>query len=83
MTWGRHYWPFALLAVLLIILGPEIYALATNWENSLSYWVWTQLRVQDGEPLGAHSVLWFFTLVAYLGLVGWLGPHLWLKWWRG
>lgn len=83
MTWGRWYWPTALGAVAAILLGPEAYALATDWRNTLSYWFWTLLRVQYGAAISTRSFAWYATLVIYAGLVVWLGGHLWFKWWRG
>lgn len=84
MTWARWYWPCALLAVLGILLGPEVYALRTNWRNTLSYWFWTLCNVEDHEALGARSFAWYITLALYIAVICvWLTFHLWFKWWRG
>jgi hypothetical protein len=76
-TWGLYYWPAALTVITLMILGPEIFALATNVQNTLSYWVWGELHV---DLTGAHTA-WtagrYLTLFAWIGLFSWLTWHFW------
>lgn len=76
-TWGAYYWPWALAAITLLILGPEIYALATNVDNTLSVWVWTAMRVNPGDGLTAWNAGRYLTLFAWVGLVSWLTWHFW------
>lgn len=81
MTWGRWYWPLFLVASLLLLLIPEIYALVTNYHNSLSYWVWTSLRVNQGAPIDSWTAPHYLAAGVYLVVVTWLTGHLFFRWW--
>lgn len=81
MTWGHHYWPWYLAVAFLAFIVPEIYALCTNWRNTLSAWIWNALQVQEGQPITAWSALHFIScgavLVIFIWLIGHLFWHLW------
>lgn len=77
MTWGRWYWPPALIVIGLIIFGPEIYALATNSYNTLSNWVWTTLQVTRNEPVHDWNATQFLTLGLFVMVTSWLFFHFW------
>ena len=71
MTWGRIYWPLFLVFITVAFMTPEGYALATGKANTLSYWVWRELR-----PASAQ---WYLSLGFYLTVVSWLVYHFWFK----
>jgi len=70
-TWGAWYWPVALIAVTVIIMGPEIYALITNVFNTLSWWVWrTDIK---------GTARWYLSLGAWITVTSWLTYHFWFR----
>lgn len=75
--WGRLYWPIWLGVVTLTFLGPEIYALITNVDNTLSDWVWRSLNVSRGQQdwTAAH----FLVFGVWLVLVIWLTFHFFFR----
>jgi hypothetical protein len=75
VTWGATYWPAFLIGTFLAFIGPETYALITNWHNTLSYWSW-----QD-EP-GIYSWEWDLSLVLWLVFAVWITGHIWWQVWR-
>lgn len=78
MTWGRVYWPLALITISAIIAGPELFALATNHANTLSDYARYELNVSG--RLTIHTVAWWASLGAWLLAVGTLTPHIWWNW---
>jgi hypothetical protein len=76
-TWGPHYWPWALIGISVVILAPEIYALATNAANSLSWYSWTELHVRPVTPFTKHSAAWLLSQGTFLVLAFWLWLHIW------
>ncbi len=79
MTWGVTYWPIWLFAALVTFLGPEVYALATNKQNTLSWWVWERLRIVANESPAQWTALDVLTFGAWLVLVFWLTFHFWFR----
>jgi hypothetical protein len=80
MTWGKHYWPIYLLVALAVFLGPEIYALVTNWRNTLSNWVWTELHVSSQNfDIWKQSAPWYLILGLWLVLISWLTFHFFFR----
>jgi hypothetical protein len=75
MTWGAIYWPIFLIGTSLTFLGPELYALFTNWKNTLSDYSWTELHVSPG--ITVHTVAWYISLIAWLLVVVVLTLHIW------
>ena len=74
-TWGVWYWPTWLLVLLFGFLPAEIYALCTDWGNSLSAWVWRALKIAKNESWTSWSAADFLTFGAWLVLVTWLTGH--------
>lgn len=77
--WGEWYWPIWLGAALGALLGPEIYALATDAHNTLSWWVWQHLRIVVGESPGQWSAVDALTFGAWMVIITWLTFHFWLR----
>jgi hypothetical protein len=77
MTWGRVWWPVYLIIVSAAFLGPEIYALVSNWRNTLSQYTWHELNVSP--HVNTHTVAWTVSLVAWLMFVVVITAHIW---WR-
>lgn len=76
MTWGRLYWPFWIIVVSALFLGPELIALLTNWRNTLSNYAWTELNVTNAR-VPVHTVAWWFSLIGWLLAVFVLTAHIW------
>jgi H+/Cl- antiporter ClcA len=80
MTWGRIWWPIYLLVSLAVFLGPEIFALVTNWRNTLSNWVWSSLKVSSGRfDIWHESAPWYLTLGCWIVLITWLTFHFFFR----
>lgn len=81
-TWGHAYWSIWAVAVFLSFIVPEVYALVTNWRNTLSASVWDLERFRTGQPIYQWSAghLLFVGLMAVLFV--WLSGHFALGWWR-
>lgn len=82
-TWGPHYWPWALIAVTVIIFGPELYALFTNTANTLSWYSQTELHVRPLVPFTRHNAAWLLTQGVYLVVAFWLWLHIWYAYFGG
>lgn len=80
-TWGRWYWPIFLVVVLGALLIPELAALFTNVRNTLSWWVWSQLRVQSGVPITRWTATHYLVFGAWLVVVSWLTGHFFFHRW--
>ncbi len=78
-TWGDDYWPFFLIFVSLLFLGPEIAGLIGNPANTLSEYCWRELHVGLSFGAGRHTVAWWLSLAAWLVAVAVLTGHIW---WR-
>ena len=78
-TWGNYYWPYWLTLVSLLFLVPELIALFTNADNTLSDYAWRELHVYNGLHISQHTVAWWFSLAAWLLAVVVLTIHIWWK----
>lgn len=76
-TWGPHYWPWALIAIVVIIFAPETFAVFTNTANTLSSYAQTELHVRPVVPFGQHNAAWLLTQGAYVTVAFWLLYHIW------
>lgn len=76
-TWGQYYWPITLTVITMAILVPELYAAFTNVANTLSWWVWGELHVKQGDHVAAWTAGRYLSLFAWLGLMSWLTWHFW------
>lgn len=81
MTWGRYYWPSALSFLFAAIMIPEIIALCTRDQDTLSFWVWTQLHATTRETMSQWTATHFLFFGLWLVLVVWLTYHFFLHWW--
>jgi|HubBroStandDraft_2_1064218.scaffolds.fasta_scaffold376269_3 hypothetical protein len=80
MTWGRYYWPVMLIITSALFLVPEIYALFTNFKNTLSDYARYELNITSPtEPFTAHGAAWILTLGAWLVVTFWLTFHIWFE----
>ena len=75
ITWGLRYWSIALIVAALAFLGPELYALATNYHNTLSDYARHELNLD--AHLTYHTVAWWLTLVAWGVFVVVITLHIW------
>jgi hypothetical protein len=73
MTWGKWYWVVWQLAMVVSLGIPEIYALATNTDNTYSNWIWSELQVTQDQQLP-------WTAAHYLVFGAWLTVVSWLTW---
>ena len=80
-TWGHKYWLVWSVFTFLTFIVPEVYALVTNWRNTLSNWVWVALRVQRGQSINqwtaAHFLVGGMLVLVFAWLIGHLVFHLW------
>jgi hypothetical protein len=80
MTWGRLYWPIMLIVTSLLFLGPEVYALITNFKNTLSDYARFELNVTTPtQGFTTHSAAWILTLGMWLVITFWLTFHIWFE----
>lgn len=77
--WGNWYWPVWLSAVALTFLGPELYAVATDVKNTLSWYCWRELHIDVVWGGGIHSVAWWNSLLAFILIIVALIAHIWWK----
>jgi hypothetical protein len=53
----------------VILAGPEITVAALGqWQNTLSEWVWSTLRITQGQPFGNWRASHLLALIGYLVL---------------
>jgi hypothetical protein len=78
-TWGAYYWPGFLIAQFVLLFAPEGYALATNWRNTLSNWVWDHLNITKNESISQWSATDFLLFGAWMVVVTWLTFHFFLR----
>lgn len=75
-TWGKVYWPSYLAAALIAFLVAEIYSLVTvGGANTLSFWVWTQLKITSNEKMAQWSALDFLLFGQWMVIWIWLTYH--------
>jgi hypothetical protein len=77
--WGNFYWPVGLTVVSVAFGVPELYALFTNVNNTLSDYCWRELNVTVAFGHGMHSYAWWASLCAWLLFVTVITGHIW---WR-
>jgi hypothetical protein len=75
MTWGSWWWPTFLIGTFAAFITPEIYALVTNWRNTLSAYAWLD------EP-GRYTWEWYLSLGLWLAFAVWITGHIWWSTWR-
>ena len=79
-SFARTYWFWWLIASLGSFLAYEVWSLVTRHpENTLSNWVWVNLRIHAGESISQWSAGDLLTFAAYISIfVAWLPWHFWL-----
>lgn len=78
ITWGKFYWPAALLVTAVFLFGiPELIAIITNPANTLSDYAWDELRVGS---IPVHLVAWYISLAVWLMFVVVITLHIWWRW---
>ncbi|MGH9436814.1 MAG: hypothetical protein ACRD22_02725 [Terriglobia bacterium] len=82
-TWGHEYWTWALIAIALLFLPAELYALFTNTANTLTDYSRYELHVSGQVVLTRQSAAWVLTLGTYLVVTTWLCGHIWFDLWSG
>lgn len=75
--WGNWYWPRGLVAVSLAFLVPELTALFTNPQNTLSYYCWRELHVGSLYGNGVHTLAWWLSITAWALFVVVITGHIW------
>lgn len=80
ITWGLVYWPKYLIVGSLFFILPELFALITNVNNTLSDYCWKELNVSLAYGTGQHTIAWWLSLVAWLLFFVAITIHIW---WRG
>lgn len=78
--WGNWYWPRGLIVVCVAFAIPELYALFTNVNNTLSDYCWRELNVNVAWGHGAHTAGWWASLILWVAFVATITGHIW---WRG
>lgn len=78
-SWGDWYWPSWIIFNLASLGTPEIYALVTDWKNTLSNWVWTQLNITKNESISQWSAVDFLLFGVWMVAVTWLTFHFFLR----
>lgn len=81
VTWGRIYWPLALIAASLLFGPAELIALFTNSLNTLSDYSEYELGILDitGHPVNQHTVAWFLTLAVWVLFAVVITLHIWFR----
>lgn len=78
-AWG-WYW----LAILGLILGPELYWIAVNARNTISDQIWSLEQLTPAHPLDFATwtpLHWAIAAIVW-GLFAWLSVHLPFGWLR-
>jgi hypothetical protein len=81
-TWGHVYWSVWAIGSFVTFIAPEVYALATNWRNTLSSSVWDFERFRTGQPIYQWSAGHFLFVLLLLVIDVWLLGHFAFGIWR-
>lgn len=79
-AWSK-YWLIWTTVTFLAFIIPEVWALCTNWRNTLSNQVWRFESAQAGQPIHSWSAAHFLFIGALLLLDVWLLGHFAFRWW--
>lgn len=77
--WGNWYWPAGLIAASVAFIVPELYALFTNANNTLSDYCWRELHVTRALEFSGHGVAWWCSQVACVMIFVLLVVHIWYR----
>lgn len=78
----KLYWLIWAALGFIAFLGPEIYALCTNWRNTLSNFVWTAEKFSPGQPVNQWSAFHFLFMGVFTLTTAWLIGHFGWGLWR-
>jgi hypothetical protein len=78
-VWGNWYWPVGLTVVAVAFAVPELFALFTNVNNTLSDYCWRELSVNVAWGHGRHTFAWWASLALWVSFVVAITGHIW---WR-
>jgi hypothetical protein len=81
-TWGHRYWLIWACITFGTFIVPEVYALVTNWRNTLSASVWDMERFRTGQPLYQWSAGHFLFACMLIVIFAWLSGHFIFGFWR-
>jgi hypothetical protein len=77
---GAVWWPVWLGVAVGVFLLREVWALASGRsQDTLSYWVWTALKVTRNESPSVWSATDFLVFGAWMTLILWLTFHFFLR----
>jgi hypothetical protein len=76
------YWLVWFTGSFALFLGPEIYALCTDWQRTLSAAVWRLEAFRQGEPIPQWSAGHLLFIGAFALTFAWLTMHFGFGWWR-
>jgi len=79
ITWGLTYWPIYLIIASLGFLVPEIYALFTGHQNTLSDYAWQELDIRTNFH---HTLAWGLSQAAWVLFAVVITFHIWYRWLR-
>lgn len=77
--WGNVYWPAGLIAASVAFIIPELYALFTDANNTLSDYCWRELHVTRALEISGHGAAWWCSFLAWLLFVGLITVHIWYR----
>ena len=77
--WGNTYWPAGLIAASIAFIVPELYALLTDAQNTLSDYCWRELHVTRALEISGHGAAWWCSQVAVVLAFVLLVVHIWYR----
>lgn len=78
ITWGRYYWPYAMILVSVMFAVPETIAIVTNDANTLSSYSWDELHVMNGH-IPVNTIAWYGSLAVWLAFTVVITAHIWFR----
>jgi hypothetical protein len=79
ITWGRVYWPIAMVGVFLFFVPAELYALFTNANNTLSDYSWHELDITKAFEISGNGVAWWASFISWIIFVIIISLHIWYR----
>lgn len=77
--WSNTYWPIGLIAASVAFIVPELYALFTDANNTLSDYCWRELHVTRALEISGHGAAWWCSFIAWLLFVAVITLHIWYR----
>lgn len=80
---GAHlYWLIWFILSFGSFLVREIWALCTNWRDTLSAAIWSLEDFRQGQPISGWSSSHLLFMGLFVLIFGWLVMHFGFGWWR-